>query len=206
MKIRLNEDTTGPDAAAVPRRASALKWKIAGALVIVVATWIAVRGFLHPPPPTGAVAFEGADILLVPGPGWNQIRTGGYTRVRNICLPVLEGLAQFKGSMIEVLASSNFPKEPDEMAANLVQGLQNEASVVKGSVQQEKFVAASGLMGIHLWCRIAVTDLDRKGETAAHCYIVKNAKGRCVRINLTTSLNSETEFVDRMIRQTLASY
>jgi len=206
MKIRINDETPagkGGDTSEAPP-SNLWKWWLVGGALLACALLATIRPHMAASLPVGAVAFQGSGIFLVPGPGWIVIQHGNYTRVKDICLPVLEGDAPFKGSMIEVLASSSFPKEPSVMADNLVKSLRGDPNVVKGSVQRDAFVAESGLRGVHIWCRITIQDNDRKGEIAAHCYLVNNGSEHCVRINLTAAPGSDAAAVHEMIRKTVA--
>jgi hypothetical protein len=206
MKIRINDETPGRNGGdtAQPRTSNQWKWWLVAIAVVACALLATLRPHTTAPLPSGAVAFQGAGIFLVPGPGWIVIQHGGYTRVNDICLPVLQGDGPFKGSMIEVVASPSFPKEPAAMADSLVNGLRGDTNVVKGSIQRAAFAADSGLRGVHIWCRIVVPDFDRKGEVAAHCYLVTNGNGRCVRINVTAAPGSDAAVVHEMIRKTVA--
>ena len=208
MKIRLNKESSADSGSDADKRAPSnyWKWALAGVALLVAVALTSTRKPPQPPLPNGGVAFKNSGIALIPGPGWRVIQSGGYTHVRNISLPVLEGTGQQKGSMLEVLASPDFPKDPHEMAKNLIAGLQNDTNVVKGSVMEEEFVAKGGLRGEHVSCRIAVQDLDRKGQVAAHCYLVTNAEGKCVRINLTTSPGLDSTAAHEMIRDTLMAW
>src|SRR5271165_2819673 len=103
MKIRVNRGVPGDDPvdAASAARSSRWKWALGACAVLSFAALMAVRPHQTLPMPSGAVAFQGSGIFLVPGPGWAVISSGGYTRVKNICLPVLEGTGPFAGAMIE---------------------------------------------------------------------------------------------------------
>ncbi len=175
-------------------------------MIIVIALFAAFYKPRKPVLPPDAVAFDGAGILLKPGPDWERIREGEYTRERNLALPVLSGLGQFQGSMIEVLTSPNFPKDPAEMAANLFPALQREPSVIKESIKQEPFVAPSGLRGVHIQCRIMIQDRDRKGESKAHCFLVGDGKTPCARINYTVAPDRDSTAVQQMIQDTVAPW
>ena len=213
MKIRLNRDTAQRESEESPgngrsRRFSprVVRLMVAGVILLVLAGILILLQVHGPPVPAGAVVFKSARILLSPGTGWKPVESGGYTLVRNICLPVLEGEGQFKGGTIEVLSSPDFPKDPEAMATNLVKGLRSDPSVLKDTLRVDDFITQSGLRGIHIACRIVVSDENRHGDAIAHCYLVRNAQGRCVRLNYTTVPGHDLEAVHQMVLTTLAPW
>ncbi len=195
MKIRLNKDAPVNPAAEPPGQddSSRLKWVFAGAAVIAVIALIAFRWQQHPALPAGAVGFEGSGILLVPGAEWKRAEGVEYARAKNLCPPVLEGFGRFAGSVIEVVASPSFPKDPREMAKTFYLNLRGDSRVMKDSIHAEEFTAPSGLRGIHIWCRIVVQGENRPGEP-------------CVRINYTSSVATDTGAVNQMILSTVAPW
>jgi hypothetical protein len=213
MKIRLNREAAHRESQDAPDQPGSgrlnprfVRLTAAGCLLLVLAGILTVRQLQSPATPSGTVVFKGARVLLCPGEGWKAVESGGYTLVRNICLPALEGEGRFKGGTIEVLASPNYPKDPQIMATNLVKGLQVEPNVMKDTIRTDDFITESGMRGIHIGCRIVIRDEDRQGEAIAHSYIVRNMRGDCVRLNYTTVPGHDWEAVHQMILRTLAPW
>jgi len=213
MKIRLNRDAAHRESEESPGKGHSRRFSprvvrliVAGVGLLVLAGIFVFLQLQRPPVPAGAVVFKAARILLSPGAGWKPVESGGYTLVRDICLPVLEGQGLFKGGTIEVLSSPDFPTSPEIMATNLVNGLRSDPSVLKDTLRVDDFTTQSGLRGIHVACRIVVRDETRHAEAIAHCYLVRNARGRCVRLNYTTVPGHDLEAVHQMVLTTLAPW
>ena len=206
MKIILNHEADDKKAAAgeAPAKKIERKWMLLGAALLAVAILLAVNHQREAKLPTGSISFKGANVVLLPGPGWITLFAGGFTRVKDICLPVLQGVGRFDGCMIEVTAPAKASSDPTVWAKELATALSHDPGVVSNSVSADPFVTASGLAGIRVGAHIKVRDLNREGESVACAYFVANAQGRCIRINFTCKANPDGAAADEMIRRTLA--
>ena len=206
MKIILNDQAADATAAPgeVPRKAFEWKWVAIGGSLLAVVLILSLTYKRDVKLPSGTIAFQTADVALLPGPGWTTITSGELTRVQDICLPVLLGMGRFTGCTIEVIAPANAPADPAKMASNLAAALSRDPNIVTNSVGADPFITASGLAGIRVSAHIRVKDANHEDEIVACSYIVANAKGRCVRINFTSPKDPNGVAADEMIRRTLA--
>lgn len=157
--------------------------------------------------PSGMVVFEVADVALVPGEHWRELRSELFTSAKNTCLPVLKGEGEFKGVTIFVVADPTDRCSPNERAAGLRNDYAVNPKIAPGSLKEDKFTTDAGLTGIHL-------DFDEQTETngkeaRSHnsVYIVQNARGVTVGLFVIASgvghEPTDLKSADQMIRKTL---
>ena len=155
--------------------------------------------------PAGAVQFEGAGLALVPGDGWQQLRTGPYAALPDVCLPVLEGQGKVNG-VIYVMSRKQFDGvTPTTVAAAFREEITARPKTVAGSFHDEPFIARSGLSGIHVSYEIAIQEDPTTMHIRTHFYIVWNKKGRCAYLNYIALPEEDSQAVHEMIGKTLVS-
>jgi hypothetical protein len=162
---------------------------------------------LEEKPPAGAVVYEVADVALVAGEHWKELRSGPMTWGKNICLPVLKGEGEFKGVGIQVLADPTDRCSPDARAAGLRKDYAVNPEIVPGSLQEDKFTTDAGLSGVHLAFDEQRETNGKKAKSHNSIFLVQNARGVTVGLFVIASGvgHEPTDLgpTDRMIRKTL---
>jgi len=152
------------------------------------------------PPSTGAVAFEGSGVSLVPGDEWKQIGRGSFVGAAppGVCLPTLTG----KAGLIQVLLLPPDRSDPQTAAAGLRTAFDANPKAIKDSFRQESIAVQSGARVVYVTYN-RQPDKEGGSEGRSHNYIVKNREGHGVAINYITMARSDSDAVHQMIRQTL---
>jgi uncharacterized protein YegJ (DUF2314 family) len=157
--------------------------------------------------PSGAVVYEVADVALVPGEHWRELRSGPFTWGKNICLPVLKGEGEFNGVAIQVVADPTDRCSPDKRAAGLREDYRVNPEIVPGSLQEEEFTTDTGLAGIHFAFDEQRETNGKKAKSHNSIYIIQNARGVTVGLFVIASgvghEPSDVGPTDQMIRKTL---
>lgn len=156
----------------------------------------------NPPRPPGLVVFSGAGVSLVPGDEWQRLNSGPLTDKQAIALPVLEGVGQNKGSLIQVF--STIANSDAKTAAVLFKKeVDAESNTIKGTFKQNEFVSNSGVPVV----RISY-DYGNKGESSskkyrAYLYLFQNKRRNCIAIYYILAAHKDSARVDQMIQDTL---
>jgi hypothetical protein len=157
--------------------------------------------------PAGPIVFEVADIVLVPGEHWNELRSGPFTWGKDICLPMLKGKDEFKGVGIQVAADPTDPSSLDEAAAFWRKQDEVNPEILPGSLQEDKFTTDAGVAGVHLAFDEQRETNGIKAKSHNSIFIVKNARGVNVTLFVIASgvghEPADLGPTDQMIRKTL---
>jgi hypothetical protein len=158
-------------------------------------------------PAAGAIVFEVADVALVPGEHWKELRSGPFTLGKNTCLPALKGEGEFNGVYIQVIADPTDLCSPEDRAAGLRKDYAVNPEIVPGSLQEDKFTTDAGLAGVHLAFDEQKETNGKKAKSHNSIYIVQNARGVCVGVFVIASgvghKPTDVGSTDQMIRKTL---
>jgi hypothetical protein len=152
--------------------------------------------------PQGIVSFERAGISLVPGVEWDSITSGPFAASSLICTPVLKGLGENMGSLIQVFATAGTPDV--KTAADLLEtNIEANPNTNKGTIKREDFNSIFGINGILVSYDYKSKSSLRADKFRDHVYLFQNAKTNCIAINYITFINEDSVRVQDMIHDTL---
>ncbi len=141
------------------------------------------------------VTFSPANMSIVPGKGWKELKTP-------VSLPACSPRLLGKAGMINALLLDEDLTDPKAAAQKLQEKLVAAGKASTDAFKQEEFTTAAGAAGIHF----SYTGKSSKSDTPdvrSHHFITRNMRGRCVSISYITSPEEESSETIAAILKTL---
>jgi hypothetical protein len=150
----------------------------------------------------GSDFFNGADVSLVPGDEWQRLKSGPLTEQQSIALPVLEGVGQNKGRLIQVF-TTGANSDAKTAADILKKEVDANSSTIKGTFKLVNFVSNYRVPVEHVSYDYEVKGAFGSKKLRAHVYLFQNKQHNCIAIHYITFIDKDSARVDQMIRDTL---
>jgi len=152
---------------------------------------------------SNSVFFSNARISLAPGIAWDIRTSGSFAEIqqRSLCLPVLLGLPENGGGLIQVFTTSN-SSDVYKAATIFLKDVDSNSQTIKDSINHGGFDSRSGVHGIQVSYLYQTKDTP-PAKLQVQAYLFQNKENKCIIVHYISFADKDSARANQMILNTL---